>query len=200
MIKAIAFDYGGVIVLMENLTEEVSKYLGVSTGDWHKVYFSLNHLANTGENTFGDIFSMTAKKLGATNEQISEIAKIRIENKKTIRLNNELLEIIKSLRKNNYKVALLSNNSSKLRGWLIKDEISDLFDEIIISAEVGHQKPSPEIFEILFNKLDVESDEVAFVDDTEKSLEGAEKIGYSPILFTENQKLKEDLEKLGVKC
>jgi len=37
---------------------------------------------------------------------------------------------------------------------------------------------------------------VVFVDDAKKSLEGAESIGYVPILFTTNQKLEEDLSNL----
>lgn len=70
-----------------------------------------------------------------------------------------------------------------------------MFDTIIISEEVGYQKPSPEIFEVLFNKFEVKNEKLIFIDDTEKSLEKSKEIGFVPILFRSNEKLKEELFK-----
>jgi HAD superfamily hydrolase (TIGR01549 family) len=53
-------------------------------------------------------------------------------------------EIIKDLKTRGYKVAVLSNYSLALRQKLIDEALHDLFDEIVISAEVGFQKPQPE--------------------------------------------------------
>ena len=118
------------------------------------------------------------------------------ENTKTKKVNWELIEIIKDLKNKNYKIGLMSNNSTGLRQKLINQDIIDLFDIVIISGEVGFQKPSPEIFEILFNKLGVKNHELIFIDDTKQSLAGAEKIGYAPILFESNRKLKEELSEI----
>ena len=111
-------------------------------------------------------------------------------------MNEELINTIKDLKKINYKIALLSNNSIELRQKLTENGIIDIFNEIIISAEVGFQKPQPEIFEILFNKLGVNADEVIFIDDTSRSLENADKIGYTPILFKDNKSLKLELSSI----
>lgn len=118
------------------------------------------------------------------------------ENKGKYKLNYELIDIIKYLRDKNYKIALLSNNSSELRQKLSNDNILELFDEIVISSEVGCQKPQPEIFDILFSKLNLKANEVIFIDDTLRSLEGAEKIGYIPILYKDNDSLKSDLSSI----
>ena len=106
-----------------------------------------------------------------------------------------MIQVLKNL---NYKIGLLSNNYTSLRKELEDLKLAELFDSIVISAEVGCYKPQPEIFKILFNKIGVESSEVAFVDDTENSLKGANEIGYIPVLFTTNEKLKEDLKNLGI--
>lgn len=81
---------------------------------------------------------------------------------------------------------------------MIDENTIDYFDAVVISSEVNCQKPQPEIFEILFNKLGVKSDELIFIDDSMSSLRGAEDIGYVPILFKDNKQLIEDLSKFGV--
>lgn len=193
MIKAIAFDYGGVIELREgDLFKEIVQYLNVTRENWDRVYFSLNHLNMVKKG--GEVLALTAEKFHASDVQISYIKNLTIEhNKKDKKINKELLDIIKELKKKNYKIALLSNNSVELRQKLIDQNIIDLFDTIIISSEVGHQKPQPEIFEILFDKLGVHSNEVIFIDDTSQSLLNANDIGYIPLLYVNNEKLKKDL-------
>ncbi len=200
MIKVIAFDYGGVVEIKDgDIVQEIADYLQISKNDWQSVYYTLNHLSNVENKSWREVASLVAQKIGATDDQVLHIQHLIKEDGKTRKVNSELIEIIKNLKNSNYKIALLSNNVTELRQRLINHQIINLFDEVIISAEVGHQKPSPGIFGILFKKLDVISNEVVFIDDSEKSLEGAEKIGYIPVLYTTNQKLKEELEKLGIK-
>jgi epoxide hydrolase-like predicted phosphatase len=199
-IKAIVFDYGGVIEKEDkDLIQEIARYLKITKEDWHNVYFTLNHLANTGKKTMREVFALVAKEFNASDEQISHIYEIVEESKKTKKVNWELIEIIKNLKINNYKIGLISNYSTALRNKLTDQNIIDLFDEVIISAEFGYQKPQPEIFEITSNKLGVKNNEMIFIDDTRRSLEGAESIGYIPILYTNNDTLKSDLSILGIK-
>ena len=197
MIKAIAFDYGGVIEIEDgDLIQEIADYLKITKEDWHKAYYSFNHLCNTGKNSWQEVLALTCKELGASDDQIFHVLEMIKEKKKTKKVNTELVEIIKDLKKRNYKIALLSNNSVKLRQKLADQNILDLFDEVIISEEVGYQKPSHEIFEFLFNKLNVKNNETIFIDNAEKSLEGAKEIGFMPILYVGNEKLKKELVKV----
>jgi len=194
MIKAVAFDYGGVIEIKEgDFIQEIADYLGVIKEDWQSVYYTFNHLTNTGTNTWPEVAAMVAKQLNASDSQISHILELIQKSNESRKINSGLIEIIKGLKDKGYKIALLSNNGITLRQRLQEQGILQLFDAVIISAEVGYQKPQPEIFELLFNTLGVDGGEVTFVDDAKKSLEGAESIGYTPVLFTTNQKLAEDL-------
>lgn len=201
MIKAIAFDYGGVIrVNDEDLFDNITKYLNITREDFNKEYFSLNYLFNTQDKSYEDVMSLVISKFNDSKETRDYIFKLTKENHGKYHLNDGLVEIIKDLKIKDYKIALLSNNSIKLKDALLKDGISDLFDEVIISAEVGFQKPQPEIFDILFRKLNLSPNEVVFIDDTLKSLEGFDKIGYMPILYKDNKQLLRDLLKYGVKA
>ena len=118
------------------------------------------------------------------------------DNRETRKINLGLVEIIKRLKNINYKIGLLSNNYIKLRQELIDQNLINLFDAIIISAEVGYQKPQSEIFKILFDKLGVKPNEVVFIDDYTKSLEGADNIGYTPILYKNNATFKSELSNI----
>lgn len=197
MIKAIVFDYGGVIEKEDgDVIQDIATYLKTTREEWQKVYFSVNHLANTGKKTMREVMALVAKAFNATDEQISNIYEMLEERKKTKHIDLELIEIIKDLKKKDYKIGLISNWSKTLRGKLADQNIHDLFDEIIISEEVGYQKPQPEIFEITFRKFGIKSNEMIFVDDTERSLKGAEKIGYIPVLYINNETLKYDLSNI----
>ena len=113
-------------------------------------------------------------------------------------INRELVALFPVLRRAGLKVAILSNAGTHLRQKLADEGIAPLVDEIIISGEIGHQKPHKEAFQALFDKLGLPPEHVAFVDDTPKSLEKAAEIGYVPILFRGNQKLMADLKGLGI--
>lgn len=200
-IKAIVFDYDGVIELRDkplaNLAASFIEILNVATDEWKEMYHKYNHLSNVENMPWFDMVSIVARNLGADNEQIEKMRLALAENEKTKRLNSELLLYIKDiLRPKGYLTAVLSNNSSDLRERMIKHEIDHIFDAIIISAEEGFQKPDEPIFESLFRKLNVKADEVVFTDDNKKPLEKADIIGYTPILFKNFEQFKLELENL----
>ena len=179
MISTIAFDYGGVLERAERFEHDIIiEYLQIEKEAWEKVYFSLNYLCNVGGATFEDILVLTAEKLGATSQQQVHIRELNRANNLTKKLNAELIEIIKKL-KENYTIALISNYPLTLRKKLEDQGIISLFDAIIISTEVGCQKPDPAIFKIVCERLNIQMSELIFIDDREKSLEGAATIGYT---------------------
>lgn len=196
MISVIAFDYGGVIEITEkNIITEITEYLNIPKDQWLQKYFTLNHLSNVEDKTWNEVIVMTAQSFGTTEEQIKGMQEMMQANAKNKKLNTELLDIIRSL-KPKYRIALISNYPARLRQKMTDQGIIDLFDEVIISGEVGFQKPQPEIFNFLCDKIGIPISGLAFVDDTENSLKDADIIGYTPILYTTNEQLKTDLDKI----
>ena len=194
MIKAVVFDYGGVIEITDTgLMQKIADSLRISLEDWTKEYRTLNYLCNTGKNSYEEVYALTAQKFNASDIQISHIHEMMKENMETRKINFELIEIIKDLKSRNYKIGLLSNNYIKLRQQMTDEGTLKYFDSVVVSSEVGYQKPQPEIFEVLFNELGVKSNEVIFIDDSKSSLEGANDIGYIPILYKDNKSLKSEL-------
>ena len=116
--------------------------------------------------------------------------------------NMGLVEIIKNVRKSGLKTVLVSNTSGLVMRPIIKTyfgtDIDNLFDEIIISSEVKILKPDQRIYELALDKLGINPDEAIFIDDSEEYLQGARAIGIKTFLFTNNNDIKKELEKLGV--
>jgi epoxide hydrolase-like predicted phosphatase len=62
------------------------------------------------------------------------------------------------------------------------EEIRELFDVVVISAEVGLHKPQPEIYRLAAERLGVEPQNCIFVDDLRENVEGAEAVGMTGVL------------------
>ena len=196
MISVIAFDYGGVIEIYKtDLIKEITDMLAIDKDTWFRAYFASNYLFNTDENTWEGVVSLVAKELGASESQLARIQEIAESNKTNRMINTELIDRIAEFKKQ-YKIAIISNYTKELRERLASQNILDLFDEIVISGEVGYQKPQPEIFAILCERLNIPMSELVFIDDTEQSLKNATQIGYTPILYVDNKQLDEDLAKI----
>jgi epoxide hydrolase-like predicted phosphatase len=109
-------------------------------------------------------------------------------------LNRELVEALPALRER-YCLGLLSNANDDLRQMLLERwQIASLFDDMIISAEVGLLKPDRRIYELAIHRLGVEPDEALFIDDLPVNIEGAQIAGLKAIQYLDNQQVMEDLE------
>lgn len=89
------------------------------------------------------------------------------------------------------KTALLSNswgNSYPREGW------SEMFDEVVISGEVGMRKPEERIYRYTSDLLKVDPTECVFVDDLSVNIEGAVEVGMVGVLHHSYEATKEELE------
>lgn len=113
-------------------------------------------------------------------------------------IDTEMVALIATLRKH-YKIGLLSNSRGDyIRPILEQHSIADLFDEIIVSSEVGMIKPHSEIFEFTLNKMNAKASETIFVDDSLHNVEAGESSGIKSILFTDSESLRNALLSLGL--
>lgn len=189
------WDYGGVLELSPlELMAEVSKLLGVTREELGEVYFRYNHLANAHNMPWGEMFAKVVAEFDDSEDTQNKVtALIKQANEEKV-LNEPLIQYIRTLRTRGYHTAVLSNYSDGLRSRLAQQGILDLFDTVVVSGEVGMQKPSPEIFAYTASAIGVEVSEMLFVDDTKKSLSTASEIGYAPVLFENTEQCIVDVE------
>lgn len=98
--------------------------------------------------------------------------------------------------KGQYKIGLLSNANHGVIERKIPTNLLELFDDVVVSAEVGLMKPSPEIFRLAAKRLNVRPEEVVFIDDHAEYLQGAREAGMQAILYQDLGTLKKDLNSM----
>jgi len=84
----------------------------------------------------------------------------------------------------NYKLGLVSNFAipETIYSLLKTNDLTSLLDPVVISGEVNKRKPSPEIFQIALQKLDVLAEEAVFVGDTaDADVAGAHAVGMKAV-------------------
>jgi HAD superfamily hydrolase (TIGR01549 family) len=129
-------------------------------------------------------FTRTLERLGLENSRADRIAEeLRREHMKRVRAvtsaPEDRLEAVKRLRRR-FRLGLLSNFDDASTGHEIMHDtgVRDLFDLVVISAEVGMRKPNVRIFEHVSRALGLDPREILFVGDTpHEDVIGAKRAG-----------------------
>lgn len=158
MIKIIAFDLVGVLLgendlYLDSEESKIERLLGSEKNDEELIKASIK----------------------ATNLSESEVKKII--NKIIFNLYDVKIDVRKI--KDRYKGAKIfvaSNHFSTIREFL-NENYGDIFDEIIISAEINAYKPNKNFYEFLIKKANVKPEEILFLDDRKENVEAARKCG-----------------------
>ncbi len=75
------------------------------------------------------------------------------------------IPVLERLKSAGYRMGVISNWDKSARSILKKHGIDRFFEVIVISSEVGYEKPSPEIFRIALEKAGVSPGESLYVGD-----------------------------------
>lgn len=190
-IKAIIFDFGGVILNIDfNKTCQAFNDIGVK--DFADMYSLKNanplfqHLEE-GKLSDED-FYITFRKLSNTDLTDEQI-KIAL-NLLLLTYRREALNTLKAIR-HKYKLFLLSNtNNIHLQAFtkLYKEQIGkgsldDYFDKAYYSHKTGYRKPAKEAYEMVLQENNLSASETMFIDDSIKNIEGARAVGLQTILL-----------------
>jgi 2-haloacid dehalogenase len=72
------------------------------------------------------------------------------------------------------------------------------FRGVLVSGEVGHIKPDPRIYRLLFERFAVPPHEAVYIDDNPRNAAAASALGMHGIAFTEPAALRRELAALGL--
>lgn len=183
MIKNIIFDLGNVIV--QNPTLNTVKNFFTEEND--AIIFN-NYIFKSEFWEMMDLGKITNLKIA---DEIKEQKLVNIKNYDEIKrfmlnwfskciVNTDTMELGKKLKKNGYKIYILSNMAKETFEYFSsKYDFFNMVDGSVISAYEGIKKPDPKIFEILLKKYSLVADECLLIDDddTNKTLEVANDIG-----------------------
>jgi epoxide hydrolase-like predicted phosphatase len=195
-IRAVFFDFGGVIARTEYQAprQHLAERMGMEYEDLEKLVFTgpSGQQASVGEISAEEHWAAVTKRL---RRPASETETIREEFFAGDVIDREITDFLRSLRPR-YYVGLISNAWLDLRDHIIEQKFDDAFDHMVISAEVGVEKPEAKIYQIALKQAGVSPNEAVFVDDFIENIEGCEVLGMHGIHFRNPKQAIDELEQL----
>ena len=110
-----------------------------------------------------------------------------------------MVDVLADLRAAGIRLVALSNWSAEM--FPVARERFDFlawFEGIVISGEVGVNKPDRRIFEHLVERFGIEPEETLLIDDSPANIDAATALGFRAIEFTDATALRRELARLGL--
>ena len=190
--KAIIFDFTGIFSNDDEILfiDAISRKHNIERSKVEEVFYKLQKEAEYGKLEEKEFCERFCKELSIPLDY--GLLDFKFTLKKMI--NPEMMNLVDELRKKGFKLGLLSNDSNA--SWSRAKKALDIelhFDIIVFSHMVGARKPSEEIFQYLLKNLNLEKEEIIFIDDSEKNVKGAEDIGIKSFLFKTLDQIKKEI-------
>ena len=193
-IKAVVFDCGGVVLRDQDGVHYArwEARLGFEPGElkerlWFGPLWAQAELGEISEAEFWDEIGCELDLCPADLEQL------RHDLWQAWAVDPGVLSLVDRAR-DRFRVAMLSNATDALEHQLSHVHgIADRFDPIINSARCGMAKPSPEIYQLLLERLEMEAAEVVFIDDRAENVTAAAALGMHVIWFVHPRELERQL-------
>ena len=201
MIRNIIFDFGNVL-LEWNEDKIASNYANNKEEQeiLKKVIFKSNNWFKLDDGTLDYKQAIKSFKEDLPTNLSIKVEEIMNTWYKNMPINQEISELIKKLKENNYKVYALSNTHIPVYEYIKNSEVGKYFDGFLISAIEKMMKPNEEIYHRLFEKFELIPQECFFIDDSEKNILASRKCGMEGHVFDMNnfEKLTNELKKKNI--
>lgn len=198
MLKLLVFDLGHVLIDFEWM-EVCYAFSERCARPTHEI---LEAFSRVGELGYEKGKISTEGFLGELNQMLSSDmsqAEFRVLWNTSFRENEVMADLLDGL-KHSYELCLLSNTNQCHYDFIQESfDVERHFGNVVLSYEVGHAKPSREIYGAVVERVGVSASQCLFVDDLEINVRAALDFGMKAVLFTEPEKLRLDLTAHGIK-
>lgn len=127
---------------------------------------------------------------GEQNDKIVAAGIIAYHNTKFANMSpyRDCIPTLIRLRQMGLSLNIITNGRS-IKQWekILRLGLEAFFDHVIISENVGHSKPSPEIYQIALSLARCEPGEALFVDNSLECVSGAKEVGMVTVLMDRTQ-------------
>jgi HAD superfamily hydrolase (TIGR01509 family) len=192
MIKAFIFDFFGVIGA--STYQLIAEKIDVHNSDQLTAISDLHKSLDNGFVTQEDFLHQYAQIANLSYEDFLQI----YHNSNTrFSVSEKLIEYIGDLKKEGYKIGLLSNVNKEAFEEFVKPIVvqHNYFDAVMPSFQTGLVKPSSTAFLEMSNKLQVAPEECLMVDDLELNCLSAQSAGLKAIIYRNYHQFRLELNK-----
>lgn len=202
--KALIVDYGGVLTtsvfesfetfcMAAGLPPDALKNLLIAASEGEFADGPITRFEK-GEITDQDFEAALAEELSMLLDSPISAQDLRQRIFAMARPDPVMSEAVRTLRLTGVKTALLSNSWGA--GAYNREVLAQIFDEVVISAELGVRKPNPQAFLHTAKLLGVDPRECVFIDDLEAHVRGATSVGMRGLLHQDRNETLRALEEL----
>jgi putative hydrolase of the HAD superfamily len=151
---------------------------------------------NLGKLTQAEAEATYQAQLGLTREETGKLFFHVMDHQELI---EGTVAIAHRLKASGYRVFGLTDNVHEIVAHLkTRYRFWDLFEDVVVSAEIGLMKPNPAIFRHTLQTFNVAGAETVFLDDYQVNIDGARSVGIEAKLFTTPKRCEDDLRELGL--
>ena len=107
----------------------------------------------------------------------------------------EVKEVLESLKKKNFKLAILSNGTPALLEELVKsNNLKNLFDDLFSIESVKIYKPDSKVYDLPVQKYKIKPSEITFLSANTWDVSGAGNYGYNSVWVNRNKAIFDNLD------
>ncbi len=183
MIKAVIFDWGGVLI--DDPSREMTRFFAGKLGCGKDILVPAisEYIGEfqTGRIAEDDMWEKICASYGLKKPASGSLWKEAVEN--VFKDREDVFGLVSRIKKSGCITAFLSNTEQPAMEYFYEKKYYSYFDTAVFSCAEGCAKPEPEIYNITAKRLGIEPFEAVFIDDKPENIEGAEKTGMSGILY-----------------
>ena len=177
MIKVVAFDLVGVLVNEKDIVlsreeEKLERLFGPNLSD--------EDYLKEAKNIVSDSFNV----INITKILINKLYKVK---------DKDIFKKIKEIN-SNIKIVIATNHVSFVKDFINNNFDTNYLDDLIISAEINKIKPNLDFYKYILNKYKIEANELLFLDDNIKNINGARKIGIQTIMVEKSINMIDEIK------
>jgi len=163
---------------------ELPTLAGLTPEAWGAGYSQVRAALGTGQLSKAEGFERILRAGGAQARPDLVRALVELDRELLLgsaRLYDDALPFLAALRSRGIKVAIVSNCSEHTRDLLENNGVAELADTLVLSYEVGAEKPAAEIFGCALDQLGATASGALFVDDQPSYCAGAAAMGITAV-------------------
>jgi len=195
MIKAVVFDYDGVVKKSQKFSLDIADLYKISVEEYEKFIPQLKPIIEKFDKGLVDqekFWMEFSDALGKVMpEKCGEKAKKMYKDKFVFF--SEVIGLIEKLKSDGFRLSILSNMFPYQVEVIKENNGYDLFDDVFISCERGLKKLDLEFYELVIKEMNVSPQECLFIDDKEENILPAEKLGMKTVLAKKPDQIVKDV-------
>jgi len=199
-IRLVLFDIGGVVIEWQDswMYYQVAQKFGIDENKLSKECENEIPRLHSGEIQESEFWKTIGKRINSKALMSINRSFFYEIFKEEIKLNHEVLSLVKKIKKKGLKVGVLSNLEKSTNSVLNELGIMENFEFQFLSHKIGFAKPNKRIFEYVIRKIPFKKNEIIFIDDKPQNVEVAKSLGINTIQFSNVKQLQNDLCAINV--